>query len=200
MLHLLSEGIWGRGTKYVLCTIVTVRQWHCNDPALCREMGHETRAVRHECLGWWIIGDDVPHDVTGSRTMMMLTEPITDIRIIISRFSNLQPCVDCYGMSPCLLYEQCDEFWAMFMLFECLTHHTSPHLPSALIKHEEKLMTSSWSLPKTEPKVNESWDYCLGDSNWARGVTKERWCRIKNGSFTHYRSIWPNIAHYINGL
>ena len=64
--------------------------------------------------------------------MLMLPEPITNIRII-SRFYNLQPCVDCYGMSPCLLYEECDEFWAMFMLFECLTH-----LPRALIKHEAK--------------------------------------------------------------
>ena len=52
---------------------------------------------------------------------MMLTEPITDIRII-SAVSNLHPCVDCYGMSPGLLYEEYDEFWAMFMLFESMTH------------------------------------------------------------------------------
>ena len=39
-------------------------------------------------------------------------------------------------MSPALLYETCDEFWAMFMLFECLTH-----LPWALIKHGAKIMT-----------------------------------------------------------
>ena len=50
---------------------------------------------------------------------MMLTQPITDIRII-SAVSNLHPCIDCYGMSSGLLYEEYDEFWAMFVLFECM--------------------------------------------------------------------------------
>ena len=66
MLHLLSEGKWTRisdtkkneknvtGAVQDMRRIVMARQWHCNDPALCRDMGRQPRVFEMmDNWRWW---------------------------------------------------------------------------------------------------------------------------------------------------